>query len=86
MSTEANKVVIRRYIEELNRRNEAVIDELIADNFTFGMLHATSVDTSEPLVGRNVVRQGYLRNTSAFPDYHVTIEELIAEGDNAVMF
>ena len=85
MATEANKAIIRRYIEQLNRRNDAVIDELVADDVTVDTLHAISVDASGPWVGRDVVRQGYQRNTTAFPDYQVTVEQLIAEGDNVVM-
>ena len=80
MSTEANKAIIRRYIEQLNRRNEAVVDELITEDFTADTLHAISVDDSGPSVGRDVVRQGYRRNTTAFPDHQVTAEHLIAEG------
>ena len=85
MSTEANKAIIRRYIEQLNRRNEAVIDELVAEDFTADTLHAIPVDASGPSVGRDVVRQGYRRNTIVFPDYQVTVEHLIAEGDTVVM-
>ena len=85
MATEANKAIIRRYIEQLNRRNEAVIDEVVAEDVTVDSLHAISVDASGPLVGRDVVRQGYRRNTTAFPDYQVTVEQLIAEGDIVVM-
>jgi len=63
MSIENNKSIIRRYIEELNRRNESILDELVADEF------------------RETVRQGYLRNITAFPDYFVEIMEILAEGD-----
>ena len=85
MSIEANKAIIRRYIEQLNQRNEAVIDELVAEDFTVSTLHAISGDASGPAVGRDTVRQGYRRNTTAFPDYQVTVEQLIAEGDIVVM-
>ena len=85
MSTEANKAVVRRYVEQLNRRNEAVIDELIADDVTLGTLHAIPADASTPSVGREVFRQGYRRMTTAFPDYQVTVERLVAEGDTVVM-
>jgi len=33
MSLEENKAIVRRWIEELNRRNLAVLDELVAPNF-----------------------------------------------------
>jgi steroid delta-isomerase-like uncharacterized protein len=33
MTAEANKAIVRRYIDELNQRNTAVLDELVADDF-----------------------------------------------------
>ena len=33
MTPEANKTIIRRYIDELNRRNTAILDDLVADEF-----------------------------------------------------
>lgn len=33
MSAEVNKAVLRRYINELNNRNPAILDELVADGF-----------------------------------------------------
>jgi hypothetical protein len=59
MCTDANKAIVRRYIEQLNQRNDAVIDALIAEDVTVITLHAIAGDTSLPLVGRDVVRQGY---------------------------
>jgi predicted ester cyclase len=67
MSIQENKAILLRYIAELNRRNPAVIDELVAADF------------------RAAVRQGYQRNITAFPDYLVQVEEIIAEGDKVVL-
>jgi steroid delta-isomerase-like uncharacterized protein len=33
MTAEANKAIVRRYIDELNQRNTTVLDELVADDF-----------------------------------------------------
>ena len=33
MSAETNKAILCRYIDELNRRNVAILDELVADEF-----------------------------------------------------
>ena len=33
MTPEANKTIVRRYIDELNHRNTAILDELVADEF-----------------------------------------------------
>lgn len=37
MRTETNKSVLRRYIDELNNRNVAILDELVADEFREGV-------------------------------------------------
>lgn len=84
MDPERNKAVVRRYIEELNRRNESVIDEVVAEDVAAGSLLVTD-DAPPEVIGRDGVRAGYRRNIAAFPDYAVTIEELIAEGDRVVM-
>lgn len=67
MTAEANKAAIRRYIDQLNRRNLGVLEELVAPAF------------------RDIVRAGYERNVTAFPDYAVAVEEMIAEGDKVVV-
>ena len=67
MTARTNKAIIHRYIHELNQRNAAVIDELVAEDF------------------RGTVREGYSRNVTAFPDYVVTIEEMVAEDDKVVL-
>jgi predicted ester cyclase len=85
MSIEENKAVVRRYIEELNQRNASVIDEVIAESLTIQTLHHSPAFTPEA-AGREAVRRGYLRNIMAFPDYRVTIEEMLAEGDRVVLY
>ncbi len=85
MSVEENKIVVRRYIEELNRRNVSVIDEVVAENLTVQILHHSPPSVPE-WVGREGVRQGYLRNITTYPDYHVTIEEILAEDDRVVLY
>jgi predicted ester cyclase len=76
MSTEENKALIRRAFEEaLNRRNVAVIDELFATSF---------VDHSAwpgQAAGPAGTKQGVAEILASFPDLHVTIETLVAEGD-----
>ncbi len=84
MDAELNTAVVRRYIEEMNHRNEDVIEELVAEIFAAGSLLATDGAPPE-VIGRDGVRAGYRRNIAAFPDYAVTIETLIAQGDRVVM-
>lgn len=89
MSTEANKALVHRLYEEVfNNRNLALADELVDPQ---GISHETPPGTppgsegpATP-AGPEHVRQvvGFL--VTAFPDFHFTIEELIAEGDLVVM-
>jgi steroid delta-isomerase-like uncharacterized protein len=67
MSPDENKRVIRRYIDELNRRDVAILDELVSAGF------------------RDVVRSGYEQEIETYPDYHVTVHDMIAEGDQVVV-
>lgn len=79
MSTEANKVLIRRLVDEgQSQGNLSVVDELLADDF---------VDHT-PFPGVPPTREGvkmlfgYLR--SVFPDLQVRIHEQIAEGEKVM--
>ncbi len=74
MSVEENKVIIRHVWDELNKGNLAVIDESFADSFV-------RIDH----FGKKMDRQGY-KNLSAMiiknmPDFHITVEDMVAEGD-----
>jgi steroid delta-isomerase-like uncharacterized protein len=79
MATEENKKIIRRYYNELwNNWDLAVADELIASEIAFRGSLSVVVQGLEAFKGYvNLVR-------AAFPDFHNTIEELIAEGDKVV--
>ena len=79
MSTEENKALERRGIEEgWNKGNLTVIDELIAANVV------THRPPAPPLQGTEAFKQFVLMYRSAFPDLHYTIEDQIAEGDKVV--
>ena len=67
VSAEQNKAIVRRYIDELNKRNVAILDELVADEF------------------RDAVRRGYEQEIATYPDYHVSIEDMVAEDDQVVV-
>ncbi len=80
MSTEDNKATLRRFFEEVwNRGNLAVIEELLSSNHLFH-----EPNSLEPIRGREGFRQYVMMNRNAFPDVHITIEDLIAEGDKVV--
>jgi predicted ester cyclase len=72
MSLEENKVIVRRFVEELNRRNIAVMDELVA----LDMVHPTL-----QVRGSESYKQFETMLWKAFPDWHETILDMVAEGD-----
>ena len=80
MSTEENKALVRRAIEEgWNQGNVAVFDELYAPNFIFHDPDFPDVRTREDY------KQWATGIRAAFPDLHLTIEDVIAEGDQVVV-
>ena len=79
MSTEENKSLVRHWFEELDKRNFAIIDELIPEDY---------IDHNPPLPdlppGREGVRQSSLRLFDAFPDAVHILEDQMAEGDKVM--
>ena len=77
---EQNKAIARRYIEEVvNKKNLSLIDELYSPN------HVFRINSEEPALGLEGVRQIYNTFVTAFPDLHLAIEDIIAEGDKVVV-
>jgi predicted ester cyclase len=75
MSTEENKALVRRFVEEFwNGGNMGVADELMASDAQIHMPTGELVDL-DGLKGF----AGTFRKS--FPDWHSTFEELVAEGD-----
>jgi predicted SnoaL-like aldol condensation-catalyzing enzyme len=79
MSTEENKKLTLRFIEEvINQGKLSTLDELIT---------ADAVDHSLPPgipPGREEVKLFLGMIRTAFPDFHETVEDIIAEGDTVV--
>ncbi len=76
MSTEDNKALVRRHFEEvLNQGNFAVLDELYAPNFIFHEPAFPQVRTRED------TKRWLAQTLNTFPDFHATIDDMIAEGD-----
>ena len=70
MSTEANKALARRIVEEMwNTKNLKVVDEVYSPEFGGG---------------HEATKQSVTANLTAFPDLHNTIEDQIAENDLVV--
>jgi steroid delta-isomerase-like uncharacterized protein len=74
VSLEENKSIVRRVIEAIDRRNLALLDELIAPDFVY------HTDTQQ-IQGLEVMKQVIEEEINGFPDLHVDIEDMIAEGD-----
>ena len=79
MSTEANKALVRRTLEEFyNQGDVTLADEVFADKYI-------NHDPAAPqLVGREGRRQWVEMMRAGFPGNHTTIDDLIAEGDKLV--
>ena len=71
MSLEENKAIVRRFIEAYNKRNLDLIDDFVAPDYVD---HTNKVD-------REGLKQLFNMGLTAFPDWHETIEDIIAEGD-----
>ena len=77
--SQENKALIRRWFEEIwNQGNEATIDELLDPEAKVqGLDHPEGAGKSGPEAFKPFHRA--FRN--AFPDIHITLHEIIAEGD-----
>ena len=75
MAVEDNKDIVRRFFDELmNKGNTAQVDEFLAPEFVnhFGGMGAADRETFRRLLPLY---------PAAFPDVHITIEDLVAEDD-----
>jgi steroid delta-isomerase-like uncharacterized protein len=78
MSTEATKELVRRYQEAHNTNNLAALDAIVAADV---IAHSLMPGVPSGLEGGKAVHQ---MAVASFPDFHVTIEDMIAEGDKVV--
>ncbi len=80
MSIERNKVIVRRYFDEvINGQNLAIIDDIVADDF---FVHTPSPGKA---VGSAGVKEGMSTFHSAFARTQTTIEDMVAEADKVVV-
>jgi len=84
--SEANKEFVRRHFEEIfNRKNLAVWDESMAEDF---VEHAAApfADSAPGRVrGPQAMRANVEWLQAQFPDLHMTIEAVISDGDTVVV-
>jgi steroid delta-isomerase-like uncharacterized protein len=78
-AAEENKAIFRRYAEEVgNQHNFEIVDQI------FERYIAHQPDGSTLVRGPEDVKRFQGEYHSAFPDFHINIEEQIAEGDKVV--
>ncbi len=74
---EQNKALVRRWIEEgFNRRNLNVVDELFVEGFV----------VNGQQIGREGLRKSMSRHLTGFPDLHVAITDVVAEGKQVAIW
>jgi predicted ester cyclase len=75
MSTEQNKTNVRRIFEEgINQRNFAALDELVAPNYV-------NRSFPGPVPGPEGIKAVVGMFLAGFPDMHIVVEDVVAEGD-----
>ena len=80
MSTEENRAVVRRFIDEVfNRGDVEVAREVLSEDYS----HQDPA-TGEMGSGIEGLEQMVRFYREAFPDYRIRVEEQIAEGDKVV--
>jgi len=85
MTLEDNKRVVRRFLEELfGAGNLNLLDELVAPNAVHIPVNKATSYGWEP--GREGFRQHVIWFHNAYADMHLTVDDLIAEGDRVVAF
>jgi steroid delta-isomerase-like uncharacterized protein len=81
MSLEANKALARRIWDEVfNQRNLALADELVAPD---AVNHEAPPDI--PARGPESLRAVVTWLTAAFPDLHMAVDQVLAEGDKVMV-
>jgi steroid delta-isomerase-like uncharacterized protein len=76
MSSEQNKTIVRRFVEESWKGNLDVVDELTAPDYV-----GHDPANPEPVRGPKGVKAFISTYRAAFPDARVTVEDQLAQGD-----
>ena len=80
---EKNKAIVQRYVDEIqNGHSLDTIESIFAEDFVDHMASSGGIF----LGGMSGLKKGYTAFLTAFPDLHVTVEEMIAEGDKVVAY
>ncbi len=84
--SEANKGLVRRHFEEIfNRKNLAVCDEIMAEDLAEHAAAPFAPSAPGRVNGPRAMRATAEWSLAQFPDLHMTIEAMIAEGDTVAV-
>ena len=72
MSLEENKEIVRKSIEIINTKDLSSIKQMVAPDF---------IDHTRQMQGSENLKKFLSMIFKSFPDFHLTIEDMIAEGD-----
>ncbi len=78
MSAEQNKAIVRQAYDAINRNDLDALDEMVASDVTD---HDPAPGQGPGLEG---VKDYFSSLHAAFPDVHMDVEDMIAEGDKVV--
>jgi steroid delta-isomerase-like uncharacterized protein len=78
----SNKATVRRFLDATNTHDAELISKTIDEIAEPDMVVRTPLPVQA--TGAQVVKEVFERLHRAFPDLHVTVEDLIAEGDKVV--
>jgi predicted ester cyclase len=84
--SEANKELVRRHFEEIfNQKNSAVCDEIMAEDFLEHGVAPFAQSAPGRVHGPQAMRATAQWLLAQFPDLHMTIEAMVAEGDTVAV-
>jgi steroid delta-isomerase-like uncharacterized protein len=82
--TVENKAMIQRFCDVVNTRDLAAVENFVEDFFA---VNYVAHENSKPgtSVSHSGIKQYLNRFYAVMPDLHITVEDLIAEGDKVVI-
>ena len=76
MGIEENKKIAKEFTERMGKGDSAVLDKLTTDDFIVHVLFDKGYD-----VNRDVYKQTNDGGHVSFPDYSLSVDDMIGEGD-----
>ena len=84
--SDANKELVRRHFEEIfNRQNLDASDETVAEDYLEHALAPFGEEEPGRVNGPQAMRVSARWLLDQFPDLHMTIEDIVAEGDTVAV-